>query len=151
MPAALQTALLSRYPWLIARSGAADGNAAVNVPPEHLLEFATALRDNEGFAVLADLAGCDWGAEVSCRFGAVYHFQRPATRDTLRVACDVADNSAPALPSLTPLFASANWFEREAFDLFGIRFDGHPALVRLLMPEDFSGHPLRKDFPLAGQ
>jgi NADH-quinone oxidoreductase subunit C len=151
MSAALQSDLLARYPWLTVRPGAADGNAAVNVPPENLLEFAAALRDRDGFAVLADLAGCDWGTEARCRFGVVYHFQRPAAaRETLRVVCDAADNAAPVLPSLTALFASADWFEREAFDLFGIRFDGHPALTRLLMPGDFEGYPLRKDFPIEG-
>ncbi|MDR0536426.1 MAG: NADH-quinone oxidoreductase subunit C [Puniceicoccales bacterium] len=72
------------------------------------------------------------------------------SRLTLRVACDALDNATPSLPSLAHLYASALWFEREAYDLLGIRFDGHPSLSRLLLPEDFGAHPLRKDYPLRG-
>jgi NADH-quinone oxidoreductase subunit C len=149
--ATFQAALLARFPELIVRPCGTDVQVAVNVPAEKLFEFASELRDGEGFEVLADLAGCDWGTGIRQRFGVVYHFQRPSTRETLRAVCNASDDDVPVLPSLVSLYPSANWFEREAFDLFGIRFDGHPALTRLLMPEDYVGHPLRKDFPLAGE
>lgn len=147
----LQDELCARFPFLTPRAGGADGAAAVNAPPEKLPELAAALRESLGFDSLADLAGCDWGAGVSPRFGVVYHFQRSRTREYLRVACDAPDDNAPALPSLTPLYPAANWLEREAADLFGIRFDGHPDPRRILLWEGYPGHPLRKDFPLVGK
>ncbi|MDR2844643.1 MAG: NADH-quinone oxidoreductase subunit C [Puniceicoccales bacterium] len=148
----LQARLLARFAFLTPRAGAVDGSAAVNVPPENLLDFATVLRDEFHFDMLADLAGCDWGEAAAPRFGIVCHFCRAETGEHLRVGCDAPDGTdEPELPSLTPLHPAANWFEREAFDMFGIRFRGHPDLRRILMWDGFDGHPLRKDFPLAGR
>ncbi|MDR3229504.1 MAG: NADH-quinone oxidoreductase subunit C [Puniceicoccales bacterium] len=153
---ALRADLLGRFPFLTARKTASD-LPAVNVPPENLAAFAAALRDTLGFNRLADIAGCDWGEDAAARFGTVYHFQRVDTaatsgghREMLRVVCDARDNAAPTLPSLAALYPNANWLEREVFDMFGIRFDGHPDLRRILMWDAYPHHPLRKDFPLAG-
>ncbi|MDR2512274.1 MAG: NADH-quinone oxidoreductase subunit C [Puniceicoccales bacterium] len=146
----LFSSLVARFPFLQKRPGNVDDNAAVDVPSVRLLEFAFALRDELGFDMLADLAGCDWGELARPRFGIVCHFHKITAREYLRVAVNAPDDLAPVLPSLTSLYPSANWFEREAFDLFGIRFDGHPDLRRILLWEEYPGHPLRKDFPLAG-
>jgi NADH-quinone oxidoreductase subunit C len=154
-------ALLAAFPFLTAREGDAGCEASVNVAPENLVAFVAALRDAHGFNLLADLAGCDWGESASegaaHRFGIVAHFARVevatadgGVREVVRVGCNAADDAAPTLPSITAIFPAADWFEREAFDMFGIRFAGHPDLRRLLLWDEFPAHPLRKDFPLAG-
>ena len=146
----LSASLTTRFPYLQKRPGNVDDNAAVDAPSGRFMELVIALRDEMGFDMLADLAGCDWGVQAHPRFGIICHFHNTTTHEYLRVAVNADDDSAPALPSLTPLYPSANWFEREAFDLFGIRFDGHPGLRRILLWDEYPGHPLRKDFPLAG-
>ena len=96
------------------------------------------------FPFLMDVCGVDW-PERAERFDVVYHFANPEEKRRLRVKAHVADGGA--VPSVTSVYKGANWFEREAFDLFGVRFDGHPNLRRILCHEDFVGHPLRKDYP----
>jgi NADH-quinone oxidoreductase subunit C len=101
----------------------------------------------EGFQLLLDVTAVDQG-EREPRFDLVYHLLNLANQERIRIKVPVADG-AP-VPSLTGRFKSADWAEREVFDLFGIPFQGHPDLRRLLMWDDFPGHPLRKDFPLDG-
>jgi NADH-quinone oxidoreductase subunit C len=102
----------------------------------------------EGFQMLVDVTAMDGGLEREQRFDVVYHLLNLTSQDRLRVKVRVADQVA--VPSLVSRFKSADWAEREVFDLFGIVFEGHPNLKRLLMWEDFPGYPLRKDFPLDG-
>ena len=83
------------------------------------------------------------------RFEVVYHLLSISKKERVRLKVRL-DGGSPALDSVTPVWPSANYFEREVFDLFGVRFAGHPYLRRLLMPEDWEGHPLRKDYPVGG-
>jgi NADH-quinone oxidoreductase subunit C len=101
----------------------------------------------EGFQLLLDVTAVDLETREP-RFDVVYHLLNLASQERLRIKVPVAEGTAQ--PSLTGRFKSADWAEREVFDLFGIPFAGHPGLTRLLMWEDFPGHPLRKDFPLDG-
>ncbi len=101
----------------------------------------------EGFQLLVDITAVDW-PEREPRFDVVYHWLNLASQERLRVKVAVADGEA--MPTLTGRFKTADWFEREVFDLFGIPFEGHPNLTRLLTWQDFPGHALRKDFPLDG-
>jgi NADH-quinone oxidoreductase subunit C len=115
------------------------------VPRERLLEGLAQARE-AGFAVLTDLTAID-RLPMEPRFEIVYlvtNYTTPA-RVRLKVRIGAGD---PVVPSATPVHPGANWLEREVFDMFGIRFDGHPELTRILMPDDWEGHPLRKDFPL---
>ena len=105
------------------------------------------LLHREGFQSLVDITAVDW-PEREARFDVVYHWLNLASQERLRVKVPVADGEP--MPTLTDRFKTADWFEREVFDLFGIRFDGHPDLKRLLTWDDFPGHALRKDFPLDG-
>ncbi len=123
---------------------------AINVPAADLLAVLAFLRDEHGFDMLTDIAGVDWGVEASPRFSAVYHLFGTASHEYLRVAADCADLAEPSLPSAVALWPAANWHEREAFDMLGIRFGGHPDLRRILMWDEYPHFPLRKDFPLAG-
>ena len=156
-PLPLVQELVARFSWVRPRTVvSADGMPSLDVPATHLVAFAVALRDEWRFDLLTDMAGCDWGVEMApeARFGVVYHFARSNGGSMLRVACLAepgGEGEAVALPSLSDVFASANWFEREIFDLFGVAFDGHPDLRRILMWEGYEWHPLRKDFPLAGR
>jgi NADH-quinone oxidoreductase subunit C len=100
--------------------------------------------------MLVDVAGVDWSQGVSPRFTVVYHLLSTTDHDYVRVAADCRDDASPELPSVTSLWHGANWHEREAFDMFGIRFTGHPDLRRILMWDGYPHHPLRKDFPLSG-
>ncbi len=142
-----QEALLAQFPFLSARDSL--DFVAVNAPADRLIEFATALRDEHGFAMLADVCAMDWN-QASPRFSVIHHFYNGDTKQFLRVNCPAPDDAAPAIPSLTGLYPGANWHEREAYDLMGIRFTGHPDLRRILMWEGYPYHPLRKEFPLAG-
>jgi len=101
----------------------------------------------EGFQLLLDVTAVDL-PDREPRFDVVYHFLNLVSQERLRIKVPVAEGEAQ--PSLTGRYKSADWAEREVFDMFGIPFEGHPNLSRLLMWEDFPGHPLRKDFPLDG-
>jgi len=115
------------------------------------------LRDHAElrFAQLTDLCGVDYAAygdvpREGSRFAVVVHFLSIKNNWRLRVRAFCDDDAFPIMPSLVELWPCANWFEREAFDLFGIMFDGHPDLRRILTDYGFVGHPFRKDFPLSG-
>ena len=130
---------------------AADGMPTIRVARERLVEAASALRDDPalGFAVLIDAIPVDRFPREP-RFEISYLLLNPGIAGPparLRVKTQVPGTD-PRLPSLSSVWQSANWAEREAYDLFGIRFDGHPDLRRILMPEDWDGFPLRKDYPV---
>ena len=129
----------------------------VTVPASALVDAMTRLRDDGAlrFSQLIDLCGVDWSGygDVGLdgpRFSAVYHLLSLEHNARLRVRCYAPDDDFPLLPSVTDIWAGANWYEREAFDLFGIVFEGHPDLRRLLTDYGFVGHPFRKDFPVTG-
>ncbi len=115
-----------------------------------LLEFLKQMRDERGFDMLSDLTAVDWQEETP-RFTVVYHLYSTQKHNYLRVASDCSDEEPPSIPSVTSLWEGADWHEREAYDMFGIIFTGHPDLKRILMWEGYPYHPLRKDFPLAGK
>lgn len=126
------------------------GICAVRVRPGALLDVARWLKDH-GFAMLLDIGGVDYLGRRSRseRFEVVYHFLDLEGRRRVRVHVRV-DEATPEVDSLTPLWPAADWAEREVFDLFGIVFRGHPRLERILLPKEWQGHPLRKDYPLRG-
>jgi len=114
-----------------------------------VLEF---LKTGLGFESLTDMIGLDLVAsrpEGAGRFAVLYQLYK--FPEALRVRLRVAVDDGEALPSVTPLFRAADWMEREVFDMFGIRFEGHPGLTRIYLPDEFEGFPLRKDFPLEGR
>ena len=113
------------------------------------------LRDQHGFEQLIDLCGVDYAAygdrpRENARFAVVVHLLSVKNNWRLRVRSFAPDDEFPVIASLVEVWPSANWFEREAFDLFGIVFEGHPDLRRILTDYGFVGHPFRKDFPLSG-
>ncbi len=130
----------------------------VRVEPAELHATLRALKA-EGFSMLLDIGAVDYLGREPNRFEVVYHLLKLPTREAgigdvgrperVRLLCGVPE-SAPALPTSVGLWPSADWAEREIFDLFGIGFDGHPDLRRIQMPDDWEGYPLRKDYPLRG-
>jgi NADH-quinone oxidoreductase subunit C len=118
---------------------------------EYLLQVCRALRDDPTlrFELCSSVSGVDYGENVPQRLHSVYHLTSMTYRRRIRVevAVDVDD---PHLPSVVEVYPTADWQEREAWDMFGIIYDGHPALTRILMPDDWDGHPQRKDYPLGG-
>ena len=127
----------------------AFGEVTLTVPRERIVEVLTALRDDLAcqFENLIDICGVDYPAR-SERFDVVYHILSPRKNQRIRVKVHT-DEDTP-VPSAIPVFPSANWFEREAYDMYGILFSDHPDLRRLLTDYGFEGYPLRKDFPLTG-
>lgn len=127
----------------------AHGHVILRVGISALLATIRTLRDDPklGFISFIDMCGVDYPARER-RFDVVYHFLSPSQNARVRVTLET-DERTP-IPSLTELFPGAEWFEREAYDLYGILFSGHPDLRRLLTDYGFDGHPLRKDFPLTG-
>lgn len=117
------------------------------VPPEKIIEVALALRDEFGFRLLSDETAVDYGTEAKERFHVVYQL-RDINRNLLLSLRVPLSGTDPHVATLVPVFPGANWLEREIWDLFGIVFEGHPDLRRILMPYDWEGHPLRKDYPL---
>jgi NADH-quinone oxidoreductase subunit C len=117
---------------------------------ENIREAAALLRDHADypFNYLSDITCVDW-YPAEPRFEVIYHLLSISKKDRVRLKVRLG-SASPAVESLTAVWPGANYFEREVFDLFGIRFTGHPYLVRLLMPEDWEGHPLRKDYPVEG-
>jgi NADH-quinone oxidoreductase subunit C len=133
------------------------GELTVVVKAEHLLAAAEKLRDSPElkFEQLIDLAGMDYstygdGAWSGQRYAVVYHLLSISYNCRVRLRVFAADDGFPVVDSVIGIWPSANWYEREAFDLYGIMFSGHPDLRRLLTDYGFIGHPFRKDFPLSG-
>ena len=147
-PADATTALKAQFPQVTDR--ASGDHAAVNVPVADALAALTFLRDAEKFDLLSDLTAIDWAEGASPRFTVVYHLYSTSRSVYLRVATNCPNDAEPAVPTVVTLWLGANWHERECFDMFGIKFDGHPDLRRILMWEGYPYHPLRKEFPLAG-
>jgi NADH-quinone oxidoreductase subunit C len=144
----LSTQLGERFPQVRERSSA--DCPAFDVPEESLVGVLQFLREEGGFNLLADVSGIDWGFDQRPRFGVAYHLLSIPTAEYVRVVTSCAGGETPSVPTITGLWPAADWHEREAFDMFGIRFEGHPDLRRILMWDEYSHFPLRKDFPLAG-
>jgi NADH-quinone oxidoreductase subunit C len=125
------------------------GELTLVVAPADIVRVLTALRDDAQclFEVLIDICGVDY-PEREKRFDVVYHLLSPRRNQRIRVKCVTDEDTA--VPSVVGAFPAANWFEREAYDLYGILFSGHPDLRRILTDYGFQGHPMRKDFPLTG-
>ncbi len=129
----------------------------IEVAAKDLLKVVKMLRDHKKlqFEQLIDLCGVDYsdygdGTWEGQRFAVVYHFLSVALNHRIRLRVFCADDDFPVVATMVDLFPVANWFEREAFDLLGIMFDGHPDLRRILTDYGFVGHPFRKDFPMIG-
>jgi NADH-quinone oxidoreductase subunit C len=123
----------------------------LHVPREHLLEVMRLLRDEAtlGFELCGGVSGVHYPADAGRELHAVYQLLSITHNRRLRVEVSIPD-AVPHLPSLVSVYPTCDWHERETWDFFGIVFDGHPALTRIEMPDDWKGHPQRKDYPLGG-
>jgi NADH-quinone oxidoreductase subunit C len=153
----LKTALTERFGDRIVSLGDRLDEITMVVRAGDLLEVCEQLRDGAGlrFEQLLDVCGMDYaaygdGARDGLRYAAVYHLLSIELNQRVRVRAFAPDDDLPILPSVTGIWPGADWYEREAFDLFGIVFTEHPDLRRLLTDYGFVGHPFRKDFPLSG-
>jgi NADH-quinone oxidoreductase subunit C len=147
--AALAGAAKAALPRAILDSRIVLGELTLLIERGAIIEVVKFLRDDPAwrFKILIDICGADY-PERAERFDVVYHFL--SVHNNLRVRLKTTTDAASTVPSIVGLFPAANWYEREAFDLYGILFEGHPDLRRLLTDYGFRGHPLRKDFPLTG-
>ena len=145
----LSSFLSEAKPALISETIIANSELTVVTEGQGIIELLTFLRDDPKcvFVSFIDICGVDWPAREK-RFDVVYHLLSP--RQNLRIRVKLATGEDEAVPSATAVFAGAEWYEREAWDLYGIAFSGHPDLRRLLTDYGFEGHPLRKDFPVTG-
>lgn len=123
------------------------GDTSLVVSPDQVVAAAKSLRDDFGFDMLVMETAVDYWPQQTPRFHVVYRLY--STKEHVLIGLRVpVDGNKAVVPSLTPVFPNANWHEREIWDMFGIRFEDHPDLRRILMPYDWEGHPLRKDYPL---
>ena len=120
----------------------------IDILREAIRDVCEFLRDQQQFNFFADVTCADWYPSDP-RFHVVYHLLSHEKKLRVRLKVKVAGDDA-AVPSLTPIWPAADYFEREVFDLFGVKFEGHPYLKRIQMPDDWEGHPLRKDYPVEG-
>ena len=127
----------------------ARGEITIIVPRASIVDVCWILKTKHGFDMLADLCGADRGPEDDPRFEVNYHLFGTKHHGRLRLKVLLSEDE-PNLPTVVTVWKTANWHERETFDMFGVIFDGHPDLRRILLPSDFDGHALRKDYPLRG-
>jgi NADH-quinone oxidoreductase subunit C len=125
------------------------GEVTIIVPREHIVAACASLKSDQGFDMLADLCGCDRGVEEDPRFEVNYHLFSTKHYNRLRLKVLLSEDDAK-VATVTGLWKTADWHERETYDLLGVIFEGHPDLRRILLPSDFDGHALRKDYPLRG-
>ena len=156
-PEDLQAKLSEVLGQRIVNSAVALGEVTLQIAPAHYHEAMQTLRDAPGcqFEQLIDLCGVDYsaygdGVYEGARFGIVVHLLSVSLNQRVRVKVLCASDDLPVVASVNDLWNSANWYEREAFDLYGIVFEGHNDLRRILTDYGFIGHPFRKDFPLSG-
>ena len=142
--------LLTAHPSLAASEF--RGQTRVVAPVESLLDALRTLKEKLGFDMLVDVTCVDYlhYRDARDRFGMVYLLANTESNERITVRCFVNDPE-PTVPSVVGLWEGANWLEREVWDLFGIHFSGHPDLRRIVLPEEFTAHPLRKDYPLQGR
>ena len=124
------------------------GETALIADPAQIVDLCRYLKGTERFARLSTITAVDW-YPAEPRFEVVYHLHSLEKNQYLRVKCRLPGEN-PEIDSTTGIWRSANWYERETFDMFGIRFRNHPNLIRILMPLDWEGYPLRKDYPVHG-
>jgi NADH-quinone oxidoreductase subunit C len=124
------------------------GELTIEIAPENIVAALDRARNTLGFNRLASVTGID-RYPMEPRFEVVYHLQSIATRARIRIKARLSGNN-PEIDSICSVYPAANWYERETFDFFGIRFLNHPDLKRIMLPEEFEGYPLRKDFPVTG-
>jgi NADH-quinone oxidoreductase subunit C len=127
----------------------AHGEVTVIVPRESISAACAFLRERHDFDMLADLCGADRGPEDDPRFEVNYHLFSTKHHSRLRLKVLLSEDD-PHVETVSSVWRTADWHERETFDMFGVIFDGHPDLRRILLPSDFDGHALRKDYPLRG-
>jgi NADH-quinone oxidoreductase subunit C len=131
------------------QNGAIDvGQLILYIEPSKIVEVCRFLKDQQKFNRLSAVTALDWHP-IDPRFEVVYFLHSLERNERLRLKCKIGGDDAE-IDSVTGVWRAANWYEREVFDLFGIRFRNHPNLTRIMMPEGWEGHPLRKDFPVHG-
>jgi NADH-quinone oxidoreductase subunit C len=150
-PSDLLAALKREHPEWIAETIQALGEVTAVVPREYIVDVCRHLKTASvaGFDFLSDICGVDRGPEEDPRFEVNYHLFSTTRHHRLRLKVLLSEDD-PRVSTVTGVWRTANWHERETFDLFGVNFDGHPDLRRILLPDDWQGHALRKDFPLRG-
>jgi NADH-quinone oxidoreductase subunit C len=149
--AGLVERLKEKFPQAVEETASFRDEHTVRIAREHLLEVSRFLKEDPdcGFNFLSDLCGVDYmGREP--RFEVVYHLYSMEHKHRLRIKVSLSEGDL-TIPSVTTVWKTANWHERECFDLLGIIFTNHPDMRRILTPEGFTDHPLRKDFPLRGR
>ncbi len=120
-----------------------DESGILHIPQERLIEFAQFLKATLGFTYLSFITCVDYKEHMEL----VYLVRNPETTEELLFKVQIPSND-PVVPTLTGEYQGAEWHEREVYDLFGVRFEGHPDLRRILLPDEYPGHPLRKDYPM---
>jgi NADH-quinone oxidoreductase subunit C len=150
-PSPLVAALQHEHPEWIGEVINAFGETTIVVPREHIVDACLFLKTSPEtrFDFLADICGADRGTEEEPRFEVNYHLFSTTKYHRVRLKVLLSEEDVH-VPSVTGVWRTANWHERETFDMFGVIFDGHPDLRRILLPDDWQGHALRKDFPLRG-
>jgi NADH-quinone oxidoreductase subunit C len=141
----------STFPGSVLDVTVSRGEVSVIVKPERCVDVLGYLRDSDtlSYNFLSDLTAVHWPGRSETVFDVVYQLYSIANRMRLRVKAPLAEGQS--IPTATSVWSGADWLEREVFDMFGIVFDGHPDQRRIINPDGFDGHPLRKDFPLAGK
>ena len=142
-------ALKNNNPEWVADVTDALGEVTVTVPAGSIVKVCEELKAGHGFDLLADLCGADRGPEEDPRFEVNYHLFSTTHHGRVRLKVLLSEDD-PRVPTVTSVWRTANWHERETYDLVGIVFADHPDLRRILLPSDFDGHALRKDYPLRG-
>ena len=151
MSQAVVEAIKARFPDAVTSSHAWRGDDTVVLRRERLVEVCRFLKHDEdmAFDLPVDVCGVDYLGWKEPRFEVVYHLCSVTKRHRIRLKVELSQDD-PVVPSVTCVWRGVNWFEREAFDMIGVRFEGHPNLKRILLYAGFEGHPLRKDFPQRG-
>jgi NADH-quinone oxidoreductase subunit C len=141
-------ALVSAQPKAVVGGKSDRGELTLEIALERIVEVCRFLKEDQKFARVSTVTAVDWYPEEP-RFEVVYHLHSPERNERLRLKCRLPGGN-PEIDSVTGVWRGANWYERETFDLFGIRFRNHPDLKRIMLPESWEGHPLRKDYPVTG-
>jgi NADH-quinone oxidoreductase subunit C len=142
------SALASALPEAVAGGKLDRNELTLEITPNQIVAACRHLKSVQKFVRLSSVTAVDWYPEEP-RFEVVYHLHSVERNVRLRLKCRLA-GANPEIDSVTPVWRGANWYERETFDLFGIRFRNHPDPRRIMLPQDWEGHPLRKDYPVTG-